>query len=141
MSVKQYLQNPKRLFSAEGLSKRPFNELMFFLTQFELLKEISTCIYFKILFNTIRISDPKRRNDKEHIPDIKQKRQRRHPYSYRPWSQDERDAVFKHFHRSIVLQKLPGKADYLLCLQEEDALKTRTWLNLKDFVRNQFGKY
>ena len=45
---------------------------------------------------------------------------------------DEKLSVKKHLE---VYQE-----DIEKCLQQEEALKNRSWRNVKDFIRNQIGK-
>ncbi|XP_049319649.1 uncharacterized protein si:ch211-266o15.1 isoform X3 [Astyanax mexicanus] len=53
------------------------------------------------------------------------------------WSLEEQRAVKKHMGKYISLQKVPGKDDCSLCLSAEpDALKSRTWRDIKNYVHN-----
>lgn len=57
----------------------------------------------------------------------------------RPWSGEERDAVFKHLGKFILLKKLPGKSDISKCIEAEPALCHRNWRNIKDHCRNSMA--
>ena len=53
---------------------------------------------------------------------------------------DEKLSVKKHLGVFLHTRRLPGKEDIEKCLQQEEALKNRSWRNVKDFIRNQIGK-
>ncbi|XP_040928109.1 uncharacterized protein LOC114861677 isoform X2 [Betta splendens] len=54
------------------------------------------------------------------------------------WGEEEVQAVERHMMRFIRGHKVPQKDDCLKCLSAEtDALKTRTWKGVKDYVRNR----
>ncbi len=61
----------------------------------------------------------------------------RKKYQKRPWSAKEKAAVGRQLHCFIEQGKLPGKADCEKAIKNEDILNDRTWLNVKDFIRNQ----
>lgn len=69
------------------------------------------------------------------------KRRRKQPVHKRSWTENEKTAVMKHFQRDIMLKRLPGKEVIEKCIQQEEDLQRRTWKNIKDYVRNQFGKH
>ncbi|XP_037390300.1 claspin-like isoform X2 [Pygocentrus nattereri] len=54
----------------------------------------------------------------------------------RPWTDREKEAVWRHLTKYRALKNVPGKADCLRCIQAELALKTRTWKDIKNFVYN-----
>ena len=43
----------------------------------------------------------------------------------------------RQLHCFIEQGKRPGKADCEKTIKNEDILNDRTWLNVKDFIRNQ----
>ncbi|XP_033475894.1 uncharacterized protein LOC117252805 isoform X2 [Epinephelus lanceolatus] len=54
------------------------------------------------------------------------------------WEEAEVCAVERHLMRLIQEHKLPQKNDCVQCLEAEpEALKTRTWKGVKDYVRNR----
>lgn len=55
----------------------------------------------------------------------------------KPWSEEEKTAVLRHFRSHISLAKIPKKEESEKCLKKEPCLRTRTWKNVKDFVRNR----
>lgn len=57
-----------------------------------------------------------------------------------PWSDEEREAVLRHFQKHLLLKVVPNKKDCDKCLSAEPVLAKRSWKNLKDFVRNMFLK-
>ncbi|XP_017577082.1 uncharacterized protein si:ch211-266o15.1 isoform X1 [Pygocentrus nattereri] len=55
----------------------------------------------------------------------------------RKWSVEEQEAVRRHMAKYISLLKVPGKKDCLDCVRTEpDALKSRTWRDVKYYVHN-----
>ena len=54
----------------------------------------------------------------------------------RSWSTPEKKVVID-FTRYIKQQKLPGKADCIRLIKENTELKERTWIQVKNFVRNK----
>lgn len=58
-------------------------------------------------------------------------------FKARPWSEMEKTAVLRHFRSHIVLAKIPKKEESEKCIKKEPCLSTRTWKNVKDFVRNR----
>ncbi|XP_067314744.1 uncharacterized protein [Pseudorasbora parva] len=54
----------------------------------------------------------------------------------RAWSEEERAAVHKHLGRFIAERRVPGKLECAKCLEEERALKARSWKDVKNFVYN-----
>ena len=59
---------------------------------------------------------------------------------HRPWSQQERDVVMSKLARFMLSKTLPGKADIVPWLSQEECLKHRSWKNVKDFIRNMSKK-
>lgn len=53
------------------------------------------------------------------------------------WSQEEKDAVFKHLGKYIYAGKIPGRSVIDKCLEKESVLQNRNWLLVKDFCRNK----
>lgn len=54
------------------------------------------------------------------------------------WEEEEVLAVERHMMRLIQGHKLPQKNDCIQCLEAEpEALKTRSWKGVKDYVRNR----
>lgn len=58
----------------------------------------------------------------------------------RGWSELEKAAVMRYFDMHVHLGKLPVKKDIINCLEREAVLRSRTWRNIKDFVRNKIRK-
>lgn len=58
----------------------------------------------------------------------------------KPWSNSEIDAVKKHLNKNIYLGKPPGKREVMTCINEEEALQSRPWTQIKDYVWNQIKK-
>jgi hypothetical protein len=54
----------------------------------------------------------------------------------RLWQQHEQEAVKKYMLQFIVRGQLPKKDDIEPWLATEPALASRSWKNIKDFVRN-----
>lgn len=54
----------------------------------------------------------------------------------RPWSEEEKAAVDKHLAKFMALRKTPGKMECLMCIEDEPALKNRSWKDIKNFVYN-----
>ena len=53
------------------------------------------------------------------------------------WTSSEKAAVKRNLGKFMtVSSKLPGKSEIDKCLHNEPCLKHRSWLNVKDFVRN-----
>lgn len=54
------------------------------------------------------------------------------------WGEAEVLAVERHLMRLIQEHKVPQKDDCVQCLEAEpEALRTRTWKGVKDYVRNR----
>ncbi|XP_058471537.1 uncharacterized protein LOC131444863 isoform X2 [Solea solea] len=53
------------------------------------------------------------------------------------WEGEEIKAVEKHLMNFIRTFTVPGKRDAVVCLQNETALKHRTWTDVKNYVRNR----
>ncbi|XP_034547621.1 uncharacterized protein LOC117818719 isoform X3 [Notolabrus celidotus] len=57
---------------------------------------------------------------------------------HRTWEEAEVQAVERHMMRFIQRQKVPQKDDCVECLEAEpEALSTRSWKGVKDYVRNR----
>ncbi|XP_048025226.1 uncharacterized protein LOC125254587 isoform X2 [Megalobrama amblycephala] len=54
----------------------------------------------------------------------------------RTWQEEERRAVNKRLGKFMAEHRVPGKLDCVKCLEEEEALKDRTWKDIKYFVHN-----
>ncbi|XP_070197009.1 uncharacterized protein [Littorina saxatilis] len=52
----------------------------------------------------------------------------------KPWGPLEKEAVFRRFHMCFRVRRAPGKLEVEEVLQDEPALRNRTWLNIKDFI-------
>lgn len=58
----------------------------------------------------------------------------------RPWSEEEKAAVRRHFQRHILIKKVPNKSECDNCIKAEPTLCNRTWSHVKFFVKNSFSK-
>lgn len=58
----------------------------------------------------------------------------------RVWTTEEKTVVKTVFERDILLNRLPGKTAIEKCLQSHACLKGRSWTNVKDFIRNNYGR-
>ena len=58
----------------------------------------------------------------------------------RPWRKQERDAVMSKLGQFVLTKTLPGKSDIEPWLKDEACLRNRSWINVKDFVRNMMSK-
>ena len=56
--------------------------------------------------------------------------------SRKKWTQLEEEACLRGFRRHIAVGNVPGKAIIDKVLQEESDLENRTWLQVKNFIRN-----
>ncbi|XP_039283303.1 uncharacterized protein LOC120351152 [Nilaparvata lugens] len=56
------------------------------------------------------------------------------------WSQEETDAVVRHFQKHIIMKKVPNKEECDRCLEKEACLSNRSWSNIKYHVKNMFNK-
>lgn len=54
----------------------------------------------------------------------------------RPWSEAERSAVNKHLGKFMAERRVPGKVQCMQCIEEEKALRQRSWKDVKNFVHN-----
>lgn len=58
------------------------------------------------------------------------------------WDEAEVRAVERHMMHFIQGQKVPQKFDCIQCLDAEpDALRTRSWKGVKDYVRNRIDPF
>ena len=53
------------------------------------------------------------------------------------WGDEEKRTVLLYFGTHIGLKKVPGKAEITRMLEKEPLLGTRSWRNVKDFIRNR----
>ena len=53
------------------------------------------------------------------------------------WSAEEIEAVEKHLSSYLFSKVTPGKRDILKCLQAEKILEHRSWLHVKNYIRNR----
>lgn len=58
----------------------------------------------------------------------------------RKWKPREEEACLRYFQRSIALRNLPGKAAIMKCLEQEHSLQDRTWIQIKNYIRNHIKK-
>jgi len=54
----------------------------------------------------------------------------------RPWKNDEKLAVHSDLGRYFLLDRLPPKVEITACQEKHPVLSNRSWLNIKDFIRN-----
>jgi len=54
----------------------------------------------------------------------------------KPWSSEEKSAVQSCLGKFFFLKRLPGKKDIDECLAKYPVLSSRSWRNVKDFLRN-----
>ena len=54
----------------------------------------------------------------------------------RRWSIEEKAAVERHLNRFLQTLKVPGKRDCEEAVENEDALQSRSWKNVKFYVYN-----
>lgn len=57
-----------------------------------------------------------------------------------PWSQHEKEDVFRFFKINIKNGIVPGKVDCEKCLTANNSLKNRDWKKIKFCVKNQIDK-
>ena len=58
----------------------------------------------------------------------------------RKWSEEEQSACLEQFYNNISLGTLPGKSKILNVIEKVPALKNRTWIQVKNFLRNTIKK-
>ena len=58
----------------------------------------------------------------------------------RAWSEKEKEACCRIFVKSFAVGCLPGKKEITDAQQREPILKERTWIKIKNFVRNMIKK-
>ena len=56
------------------------------------------------------------------------------------WTPKEEEACLRGFRRHIAVGNVPGKAIIDKVLHEEPDLENRTWLQVKNFIRNYIKK-
>ena len=57
------------------------------------------------------------------------------------WTEEEKDAVFKHLSSFVRQGRFPGKRDCENCFPKSNgALERRDWRAVKSFVKNQVDK-
>ncbi|XP_034150390.1 uncharacterized protein LOC114835376 [Esox lucius] len=54
----------------------------------------------------------------------------------RLWSTEEKAAVTKHLAKFLALRRVPGKGPCILCIENEEVLKNRSWKDIKFFMHN-----
>ncbi|XP_056129347.1 uncharacterized protein LOC130106989 [Lampris incognitus] len=57
-------------------------------------------------------------------------------HTKRPWNAEEKAAVSRHLGSFIEERRVPGKLACLLCIENEEVLKDRSWKDIKNFVHN-----
>lgn len=57
-----------------------------------------------------------------------------------PWTSEEKQAVLSFFRNTIAKRKPVHKVPAEKCIASNSCLQRRTWLNLRDFVRNHIRK-
>ena len=75
----------------------------------------------------------------EDVPEIEIKTKKKNQRKWKRWTQQESKIVLDAFHGNLISKILPGKEE-CLDLIEKTGL-TRSWGNVKDFIRNQSHKY
>lgn len=58
----------------------------------------------------------------------------------RPWSEEEKIAILRHFQKHILLKKVPNKKECDSCLAVENILSGRSWSHIKFCLKNMFKK-
>lgn len=58
----------------------------------------------------------------------------------RPWSEDEKEACSRCFIKCFAVGYLPGKKEITDAQQKEHCLQDRTWIQIKNYVRNMIKK-
>lgn len=53
-----------------------------------------------------------------------------------PWTAEEKDAVLRHLASCVHEGRPPVKAEVIACMAREPILRSRSWKNVKDYVRN-----
>lgn len=64
----------------------------------------------------------------------------RREFKPRKWTEEERKAVMCTLGQFLSLCTLPSKRDIEKAMAQRPTLKSRTWRNIKDFVRNEIRK-
>lgn len=54
----------------------------------------------------------------------------------RPWRSEEQGAVKRTLGKFFALRKVPGKAECQSCLDANPVLRSRSWVDIKNFVHN-----
>ncbi|XP_071833308.1 uncharacterized protein [Apostichopus japonicus] len=58
----------------------------------------------------------------------------------KPWTTEEKQVVARIFKSCFLKNNLPGKDKIMTAIHAEPTLQSRTWRNIKDFIRNQNRK-
>lgn len=59
----------------------------------------------------------------------------------KPWSKEEKEAVFRHLKKFINQKRLPGKLDCLQCIEKSSpVLDSREWQKIKYYVKNVIAR-
>jgi hypothetical protein len=81
-------------------------------------------------------SDSESDSERLFLPAKRSKRERV-PHQRKKWENNEIQAVNRHLAKYIRDQKLPGKAACEEAIRAEKSLETRTWTQVKFFIKNQ----
>lgn len=52
------------------------------------------------------------------------------------WTEDEKNAVWRHLNKYLTLERTPGKKECESCIYSEKELNRRSWKDVKNFVYN-----
>ena len=58
----------------------------------------------------------------------------------RAWSSEEKDACMRHFSKCLAIGSLPGKKEITEIQSKVECLDGRTWVQIKNFIRNLIKK-
>lgn len=65
----------------------------------------------------------------------------RKPSKKKPWKTEETKAVIEYFRINVKEKKVPGKKTCEDCiLKNQEALKSRSWKDIKYYVKNYIDK-
>ena len=56
---------------------------------------------------------------------------------WKKWTDEEQNAVSKHFNANFLMGKAPGKNEIIIVLEKEQILKGRSWSQIKHFILNR----
>ena len=57
------------------------------------------------------------------------------------WTPEEKEACIKNFSKNIAIGFLPGKTKIEAIQKTDPVLMERTWLQIKNFIRNYIKKH